>query len=239
MSTVTRTAGIAGSFNYNLNQAPASAPVLTIYFDPARTIVAVTATALAATANPAVFTASYPATLAAGTYYLSFSTVFTTGQPAVIDADDTLVLVATSGSVEEPATPTVDDVARLIAWRTQGPEGPPLGTFTAATVPTAAQVAALITSVAAEVTAEVGTITDELATFARFVIALGTAAQVESSWYPDMAGANGPAESLADRYASALARLKGANGKATGTAGIPVPTFNFPTAPRTTVTEAW
>ena len=100
MSSVTRTAGVEGTFHYSLNQEPDEAPVLTIYSDAERTTVAVAAATLTATANPAVFVATYPAALAAGTYYLSFSTVLTTGQPAVVDQDDTLVLAAVVGSVD-------------------------------------------------------------------------------------------------------------------------------------------
>ena len=99
MSSVQRTAGINGTFTYTLTQVPASAPKMTIYSNPERTVVAVAEATLVGTANPVVFTASYPATLAAGTYYLSFRTTMTTGQPDFVDNDDTLVLVSPSGSV--------------------------------------------------------------------------------------------------------------------------------------------
>lgn len=99
MSTVTRTAGVDGTFSYSLSVEPDEAPELTIYSDAARTVEAVAASTLVATASPSVFTASYPASLAAGTYYLRFSTVVTTGQPAVVDSDDQLVLTAVAGSV--------------------------------------------------------------------------------------------------------------------------------------------
>lgn len=108
-SSVTRTAGVAGSFAYTLSQVPYAAPVMTIYSDAARTVVAVAAATLAATANPSVFTCLYPATLAPGTYYLSFSTVLTNGQPAIVDQDDMLVLVAASGSVA-PAYASIADL---------------------------------------------------------------------------------------------------------------------------------
>jgi hypothetical protein len=107
VSSVQRVAGVTAEFTYSLNQAPYSAPVLTIYSDPLRTVVAVAATATTPTANPAVFTASYPSTLTPGTYYLSFATVFWHAQPALIDADDTLVLVAPIGDVNSPITPQV------------------------------------------------------------------------------------------------------------------------------------
>lgn len=101
MSDVTRIAGVAGTFNYKLNLIPAQAPTMTIYSDAARTIVAVPSAVLVAGANPYTFVASYPATLVAGTYYLTFATVVTAGQPAFIDADDRLILASVSGSVDQ------------------------------------------------------------------------------------------------------------------------------------------
>lgn len=106
MSNVVRTAGVAGTFNYTLSQTPAEPPSMTIYSDAARTIVAVATAPLVATANPAVFTGTYPATLAAGTYFLSFAVIMTVGQPAFIDNDDTLELRAVSGGVGTAAFAT-------------------------------------------------------------------------------------------------------------------------------------
>lgn len=99
MSTVTRVAGVAGTFTYTLNQIPAETPTLTVYSDAGRTVVAVAETTLDVTANPAVFTASYPADLDPGLYYLQFQTVFTTGQPALVDNDDDLTLLTATGTV--------------------------------------------------------------------------------------------------------------------------------------------
>lgn len=99
MSEVTRTAGVAGTFTVTFTQTPTGTPTLTLYSDAARTVVAVASTPLVATANPQVWTASYPATLAAGRYYLVVSAVYTVGQPAVLDSDDVLVLTAPSTSV--------------------------------------------------------------------------------------------------------------------------------------------
>lgn len=111
-TSVTRTAGVNGTFQYTLSVVPFGTPVLTIYSDAARTVVAVAAAALTPTANPSVFTAAYPASLPAGTYYLSFSTVITNGQPATIDQDDMLVLVSAGGSVNDVYA-TIQDVRDL------------------------------------------------------------------------------------------------------------------------------
>lgn len=97
-SSVTRIAGQAGTFDVTFNQSPTATPTLTIYSNEARTTVAVATANLTATANPAVWTGAYPATLAAGTYYLTISAVYTVGQPATVDQDDTLILT-TPGAV--------------------------------------------------------------------------------------------------------------------------------------------
>lgn len=100
MSSVTRTAGVAGTFIYSLNVTPFSAPVMRIYSDSARTILVAGPTTLVVVSGTTnQFTAPYGATLAAGTYFLKFSTVFTSGQPALDDTDDTLVLTAPTGGV--------------------------------------------------------------------------------------------------------------------------------------------
>lgn len=91
-TTATRTSGVAGTFEVTFSQAPTGTPTITIYTDVARTLVAVATANLVATANPLVWTANYPATLAVGTYYLSISAVYTVGQPAKVNADDTLIL---------------------------------------------------------------------------------------------------------------------------------------------------
>src|SRR5688500_3630086 len=99
MSTVTRDAGVNGSFPYTTDAVPFDRPYVTIFSDAGRTTVAVARVQTAATGASNVFTVSYPATLAAGTYYLTFDTVFTSGQPATIDNNDELVLRAVGGSV--------------------------------------------------------------------------------------------------------------------------------------------
>lgn len=105
MSQATKHAGIDGTFQYTLNVVPDETPHLVIYSDQARTVVAVADQVLATTTNPARFTASYPASLVAGTYYLSFSTVITTGDPAFVDENDTLLLVSLAGNVGQQTGP--------------------------------------------------------------------------------------------------------------------------------------
>lgn len=101
MSTVTRTAGVVGTFPVTFTQAPVQPPTLTVYSDPARSVVAVPTAPLAATASVTSWVATYPATLPTGTYYLTVAAVYTTGQPPVLDQDDTLVLTTAESSVTE------------------------------------------------------------------------------------------------------------------------------------------
>lgn len=98
--TVERTAGVAGTFPVTFDEAPVGTPTLTIYSDAARTVVAVPTADLAATANPIVWTAAYPATLGPSDYFLDIAAVYTAGQPAKHDTDEVLTLTdpnATAG----------------------------------------------------------------------------------------------------------------------------------------------
>ena len=97
MTAVQRIAGTAGTFPVVPTGSPTGPPVLTIFSDAARTVVAVAAATCAASGSPGQFLGAYPATLAAGTYYLSFTTQYAGGSS--VDADDTLVLVAQSVGV--------------------------------------------------------------------------------------------------------------------------------------------
>ncbi|MCU1590092.1 MAG: hypothetical protein JWP11_1348 [Frankiales bacterium] len=97
MTAVNRIAGTAGTFNVVPSAGNTGAPVLTIYSDAARSIVAVAAAACTASGTAGIYLGAYPATLAAGTYYLSFATPYAGG--TVADVDDTLVLTTASVSV--------------------------------------------------------------------------------------------------------------------------------------------
>lgn len=110
MSNITKPSGVTGAFTYTLNMAPFSEPVMRIYSDPARTVLAYGPQTLAAGASPVQFVASYPSSLAGGVYYLKFSTVFINGNPALDDTDDTLTLVTAGGSIADPFA-TVSELA--------------------------------------------------------------------------------------------------------------------------------
>lgn len=127
--------------------------------------------------------------------------------------------------------PTVGDVAAVIPNRTGDPNGNAQGTFTAATIPTAAQVETLITSVQGEVIHRAGPagVVDELAvptipqggpgsTPAGHAVAVGVASYVELNFYPDLQqGSEAPAQSLWRRYQWILDNLFGADPTTTGT----------------------
>jgi len=114
--------------------------------------------------------------------------------------------------------PTVQNVADLVPHRTGNLTGAAQGTFTTLTVPTAVQVQGLIRGVQSEVVALIGAMPDALAVVptggtigespAGHVVALGSAALVESSFYPDLQlGGDSAAAVLERRYRLALAAL--------------------------------
>jgi hypothetical protein len=118
--------------------------------------------------------------------------------------------------------PTVQDVANLVPERTgardlASGDLAPKGTFDADTLPTGVQVLGIVRGVQSEVVSRVGTMPTELATAppggtigespAGHVVALGAAALVESQFYPDMQGPDGPGTVLERRYAAALTAL--------------------------------
>lgn len=137
--------------------------------------------------------------------------------------------------------PTVGDVARLVPTRTLAADGTDTGTFGATTKPTATQVEGLIRGVQSEVVALVGAMPERLAEVpvggtigdspAGHVVALGTAALVESQFYPDPAAGGDASSTLLDRrYSAALKGLaKAANdisaGGDPGDAVYPAATF--------------
>src|SRR5215831_10447937 len=85
-----------------------------------------------------------------------------------------------------PWRPTVDDVAALIRARTKDASGNELGTFTAATRPTDAEVNQLITNGCAKVASVVGwTLPADAEHEARHLAAVWTAYEVEQSYWPE------------------------------------------------------
>ncbi len=137
----------------------------------------------------------------------------------------------------------MQDVANIVPNRTIGLNGRPGGTFTPDTVPTAAQVEGLITQVQSEVLNRTE-VTDAQATplmvngvaggpastRAGHVVAVGAAAYVELSFYPDMPEAG---TSLWERYTALLDALAGAPapGEPAGPGVVerpPSPDWSFP-----------
>lgn len=102
--------------------------------------------------------------------------------------------------------PTTDDVKALIPQRTGGRP------FDEDTIPTLSDVAALIEQIVAEVEGEAGTIPadDRIEAFARRVVALGTAAQVELAFFPEQTGLGDTTvgQILFGKYQTLLERLR-------------------------------
>src|SRR5215471_7306776 len=85
-----------------------------------------------------------------------------------------------------PWRPTVDDVAALIRARTKDASGNELGTFTAATRPTDAEVEQLITNGCAKVASVVGwTIPADADHEAKHLAAIWAAYETELSYWPE------------------------------------------------------
>lgn len=153
--------------------------------------------------------------------------------------------------------PTTDQVAGFVAVLADAVTGVTAGTgsFTDTTIPTAAQVTAIIAGVTQEVAHLAG---DDLAATwqanpdragaraAQRVVALGTASQVALSFFPGRGGSGGTdlAAVLEQRYLAALARLlpgvagadegAGAGGgsgvdptPATAVGAFPLPAYNY------------
>lgn len=132
----------------------------------------------------------------------------------------------TSPPAGTPAPPTVGDVAGVIPQRTGDDTGAISGSFSTTTVPTADQVDGIIAGMAGEVIAEVGAVPTAREDLYRRVVALGSAAQVDQSFYPDLA-----TDVLWGRYETALRRLKGATVDGAGT-DVGDPVFGFPALDR-------
>lgn len=82
--------------------------------------------------------------------------------------------------------PSVDDVAALLRARTKDASGRELGTFTADTRPTDAEVERLISFAVSKIAARVGwTLPDEATYEATHLAAVVTACEVELSYWPE------------------------------------------------------
>lgn len=85
-----------------------------------------------------------------------------------------------------PWRPTVDDVAALIRARTKDASGNEIGTFTAATRPTDAEVEQLITNGCAKIATFVGwDVPADAQIEANHLAAIVTACEVEQSYWPE------------------------------------------------------
>lgn len=131
-------------------------------------------------------------------------------------------------------TPTLAAVGAFLRARTVDKDGNELGTFTANTRPTAAQVTDLLEQACPDVYGEVGAVPEVLWPQARKVAALGTALLVELSYFPEQISANrSPYDTIKTLYDEGLKRLAGgvgelASGDQLGSGDDPaMPVFGF------------
>lgn len=100
---------------------------------------------------------------------------------------------------------TIDDVAALIRARTKDSNGNEIGTFTDATRPTDVQCQEAIDHQVILVHQKVGFIGDGCSDLARIAVAIGAAAEIELSYFPEQARTDrSPYTYLIQRYTEAL-----------------------------------
>lgn len=103
---------------------------------------------------------------------------------------------------------SVDDVAALIRARTKDSNGNELGTFTAATRPTDLQAQEAIDHQVALLHTKVGYVGEGCAPLAQQAVAIGAAAEIELSYFPEQARTDrSPYTYLIARYDAALQGL--------------------------------
>ena len=117
-------------------------------------------------------------------------------------------------SIDPPVPPVIDlacTVAEVAAWisaRTKDDNGNELGTFTEDTRPTADQVQEAIDAQVVLLGEQVGGVGPDCADLARGAVAIGAAAQIELSYFPEQNRTDlSPYIYLRDRYAEALTGL--------------------------------
>jgi hypothetical protein len=105
-------------------------------------------------------------------------------------------------------TPTVEHVASIIRARTKDNTGHELGTFTDNTRPTAEQVEEHIANAVIDIHTAVGIIGDPCVALATNAAAIGAAAEIELSYFPEQARADrSPYTYLKTRYDATLEGL--------------------------------
>jgi hypothetical protein len=104
---------------------------------------------------------------------------------------------------------TVADVAAIIRARTKDSNGAELGTFTDTTRPTAVQCEEAITHAVTLIHSKVGGVGDGCADLARGAVALGAAAEIELSYFPEQSRSDRSVyQYLQQRYDAALDGLQ-------------------------------
>jgi|SRR5688572_16172216 len=112
----------------------------------------------------------------------------------------------------EDWTPTVADVGAVLRSRTVNRHGAELGTFTAETRPTEAQVLLLVPGATGAVAAVIGDdVAEEWHDDAAGIAAIGTAMQIELTYYPEQIGTGrSPYDELKELYEDRLRDLRAA-----------------------------
>lgn len=118
-------------------------------------------------------------------------------------------------TIPDPTPPpdlacTVDDVAAIIRTRTKDSNGNEVGTFNADTRPTADQVTYTIGQQVVLIHQQVGYVGDGCADLARQCVALGAAAEIELSYFPEQSRSDRSIyQFLIQRYEAAMDGLVG------------------------------
>jgi hypothetical protein len=127
-------------------------------------------------------------------------------------------------------TPGSQEVADVIPRRALDADGFGRGDFTTETVPSRDQVLRIAASHALELAAAMPGLPEELYERARQVVAIGTAAAVEASFFPEQQESGATGQLLAIRYSKALSTLRTAP-SAAGAGATAAPRGDFPPPP--------
>lgn len=132
--------------------------------------------------------------------------------------------------------PSPADVGAILRTRTKDRNGNEPGTFNSDTRPTGDSAADLIDTIVTEIAADCGAIPDLIQDYARRTAAMGTAAEVELTYWPEQSSRSGSTyDRLYARYQDMFTRLKkqvsevNADGTVTDDEDL-LPVFAFPQA---------